>query len=100
MFMMGRKLSRGSRVGQVAPSAAHAFCSVASRADPKALERLTRPPSAHRLREPIESRGDLPPIAATLKNELKRERARRPSRSGIFCIHTTEHPEAFAPTHP
>jgi hypothetical protein len=28
----------------------------------------------------------LPPIAATLKKELKRERARRPSRSGSFCI--------------
>jgi hypothetical protein len=42
------------------------------------------------LREPIEARGDLPPIAATLKKELKRERARRPSRSGIICIHGTD----------
>ena len=52
----------------------------------RSSERLTRQPPSHRLEEPIEARGDLPPIAATLKNELKRERARRPSRSGIFCI--------------
>ena len=54
-------------------------------------KRLTRQPMRHSLREPIEDRGDLPPIAATLKNELKRERARRPHARAFFVCRTSPH---------